>query len=313
MTPSLHHNSRPSPSIFPVDGSWLDQVDKSLTGQLASAELGAWELPFSFFGCIFGSPLSLLVGPLLISVSHDRHGANPLAAPVLAILSAAVVLGWAEFVHTANQQFVRDWYYSSAAFLVAPPLGALAAYLLSSPAGFNHGSFHTTLWMLCIVPIALGKRLANRRRPVVCAECFAVWTPRRVSVICDLLKTDANAAFPSGDVAGAAAFAVPLWTATRSLPLPVLCVALAAYGRIYWRAHHLLDVVVGAVNTLLVARGLRILGLGGPAVHWAEPHASAMVSIACLAALREYQNHQRRMGKPQESQGSTQTSHAMRR
>merc|ERR1711972_1066167 len=55
-----------------------------------------------------------------------------------------------------------------------------------------------------------------------------------------------NLSFPSGDAAGSAAFAMTLALAVPEFRKPA-CVlaALSAIGRMYFHAHHFLDVAVG--------------------------------------------------------------------
>ena len=67
----------------------------------------------------------------------------------------------------------------------------------------------------------------------------------------------AYASFPSGDAAGAAAFAVSAFWLSMN-PLWLLCAPLSAFGRMYFHAHHLLDVSVGVGIGALVTAGLHV-------------------------------------------------------
>ena len=50
-----------------------------------------------------------------------------------------------------------------------------------------------------------------------------------------LIAQDANSSFPSGDVAGAVAFAFPLWRYHALYRSAAACVVLSAFGRLYWQ------------------------------------------------------------------------------
>ncbi|KAK3282295.1 hypothetical protein CYMTET_9961 [Cymbomonas tetramitiformis] len=61
-----------------------------------------------------------------------------------------------------------------------------------------------------------------------------------------LREMSPRASFPSGDVAGAAVFAGVCWTVTGS-PGYLVAIAVSAFGRMYFHAHHFLDILVGGL------------------------------------------------------------------
>mmetsp|Transcript_31247 Transcript_31247/g.47684 ORF Transcript_31247/g.47684 Transcript_31247/m.47684 type:complete len:117 (+) Transcript_31247:531-881(+) len=70
---------------------------------------------------------------------------------------------------------------------------------------------------------------------------------KHLSVLERLLLRDHMAAFPSGDAAGVMAVTFPLLCGQhRNIPFAVVCLVLSCLGRLYWKAHHLSDVLVGA-------------------------------------------------------------------
>lgn len=84
------------------------------------------------------------------------------------------------------------------------------------------------------------------------ARLVLILTPRR-SV------QDPNAAFPSGDVGGAVSVAYALIRCGGDCRLALACVVLSAFGRLYWQAHHLLDVLAGALISLVTCMALELL------------------------------------------------------
>ncbi len=78
-----------------------------------------------------------------------------------------------------------------------------------------------------------------------------------------------DASFPSGDAATAVAFAWPLRSALAhrllsssvSNGVPALCVALACFGRVYFHAHFIGDVIAGVACTI-AAEGLLSIFVG---------------------------------------------------
>ena len=106
-----------------------------------------------------------------------------------------------------------------------------------------------------------------------------------------LKRVGPDASFPSGDAATAVAFALPLSTAmargsfssTVSYAVPALCVALACIGRVYFRAHYVGDVTVGAACTLAAETALSVLGVGIADTQWW--HFAIAHSLFVAAAL----------------------------
>ena len=86
-------------------------------------------------------------------------------------------------------------------------------------------------------------------------------------------------AFPSGDVASAAAFSATLVLLGGGPGMWAFTV-LSALGRIYFHAHHLLDVMVGClVGAITVFAADKVL----PIVHWTAVHAASSVLVFVIA------------------------------
>jgi hypothetical protein len=111
-------------------------------------------------------------------------------------------------------------------------------------------AFHLVAWCAAVAPVLVLKHTTQRRRPVTCeaehvgAEVLRASERKRLANICAMLRSgDANAAFPSGDVAGSVTFAYPIWRCAEESGSPpalrllaVACVCLSATGRMYWCA-----------------------------------------------------------------------------
>jgi len=155
------------------------------------------------------------------------------------------------------------------------------------------GALLLTCWSASLFPIICLKKWTKRRRPCV---CFFEDTkkdepvPRKFlsAMTCTMLH-DGSAAFPSGDVSGAVSFAISLhFTYLRAIGaasndssssssssdpgdlvhsdylsyyIALTCVGLSAFGRMYFLAHHLFDVIIGA--TIAVVFTIGPIGRGG--------------------------------------------------
>ena len=73
----------------------------------------------------------------------------------------------------------------------------------------------------------------------------------------------ASQSFPSGDTAGAAAWATTCYVITGRVEFAaVAVVAMAAFGRVFFHAHHLLDVFIGgSIGAVVVLTLDRLLGI----------------------------------------------------
>lgn len=105
---------------------------------------------------------------------------------------------------------------------------------------------------------------------------------RRLRIIPRLLGRDANAAFPSGDAVGALVFAHAL-NRCGFRSLGIACALGSLAGRVYWHAHHALDVTVGAAIGLGTSMLLSSLGPGTLA--WCWWHGAAAQAMLVLVAL----------------------------
>eukprot|EP00392_Amoebophrya_sp_AT5.2_P007457 g7472.t1 len=157
-------------------------------------------------------------------------------------------------------------------------------FCLFSSAAVSAARRTALFWCVSVAGVMLLKELTKRRRPLVLID-KEKRRRRRVEFFEAFIEADPHSSFPSGDTAGATAVAFSLFLAGSSsgpppVPVgspprlgstwpgtiiqmgivPVALAVLAGFGRVYWQAHHVLDVVAAAVLSLAVCSGLRLAG-----------------------------------------------------
>lgn len=304
-------------SNWPKDGSVIDRIDKRLSAPIFRLQLGiVLEWILSVPGCFFGMPAALLVSPALIACGVGGcSSAPPHAIGLLAAATAAILVVWIRFNNSTLQDGPPLVLFRPTAVVVAPALGTALAHLVAD-AGvpLAAGSFHLTAWYLGIIPVLLLKQSTRRRRPVACepqhigAKAIAAAPAKRLANIpAKLRRADPNAAFPSGDVGGAMSVAYVLLKCGGGAATAVGCVLLSAFGRMYWQAHHALDVFVGAVVSLLTCLALDAIVRANegtpPSSNYSShavvscPRAAWWHPLLALGVLAVQQRLQRRMQK----------------
>lgn len=250
-------------SAFPVDGSALDKLDKRLSTPIFRLRIGiVLEVLSSVPGCFFGMPAFHIASPVLAAL---LCGGKPTteAGPWLVFLACTGLLLSLWFAAQASSPIDRRLFkilYSPISLIAAPAVGcSLLEVLLPSDANAKSAAyFHLVGWYLSIMWVLHLKARYPRRRPAVC-EDIRDYSKSLSNIVAMLRSGDPGAAFPSGDVAGSVTFAYPVlrcWSvaaagaAASSPALPgaaIACVLLSAFGRMYFLAHHALDVTVGAL------------------------------------------------------------------
>ena len=237
----------------------LDRWDKKVSEPIFGLRMPmAAELALSVPGAWFSMPLFFLVSPLLLT-------GHPLAF----LLAAAMFLGWVR-IQGADERVFRSL-YSKRLYMFCPLCGPLFCSLAGVPVA--RALLHVQTWFLALIPIMAVKKLTKRRRPII-SDCGR---PKGLPSLEPIIIRDGLASFPSGDVMSAVCFAFPLRDAHPWLSAGM--VALTAFGRIYFRAHHLFDVVCGAVLAYTICAGVVASGMYGS---WWHP-LFAQAAFLCWA------------------------------
>ncbi|CAB9504615.1 expressed unknown protein [Seminavis robusta] len=235
-----------STPVFQLSLPWLLEFLFSIPGNLMGPPLVQVTLPFWFFW------LS----------SEETTDYQDLFLAIISF-SFLLLLPWIFFLR-GNIWIIQHIIYSNKSFALAPFLGTGVAFYFGSDRRYSQAlAYHSLILynLSCIATMFL-KHGTERKRPCV---TFGHLIPRKhLAIIPKILaKGAANASFPSGDVMAATAWAIPLWH--MGYPTSsILLVVLAACGRMFFLAHHLLDTVVGMTVCLLV-HGL---------LQWSPEHAA---------------------------------------
>ena len=138
--------------------------------------------------------------------------------------------------------------------------------------------------------ILVVKRRAARRRP--CARTdFPRVLPTRFAPLSSFISTGKymDESFPSGDAAEAVVFAATLLRAGWTFHLPLFLVFLSATGRVYFHAHHVLDVtfgsIVAAVSCYFISNWLT------EELDWYIPLVCVGLFIGLERGIRKFTSH----------------------
>ena len=267
-------------------------------------ELGALELPLSVPGHWFGAP------PLALATMPIVSGAIGAQSNAMATLSA-VVVGGSLYLWFSTLNKLRDGgnmgriYMPGgssryALFLLLPHIALLLCRACGGGrAAVPAAAFAQIAWLLTQALIAVLKIGAGRCRPVACealaGRLAGGRVRRRFPQLQDFLRspTVACESFPSGDAAGASSWAAAaIVMATHGAAgAPVLgwlgpsCAFGSAFGRVYFHAHHILDVLVGAVLGASVTYGCGELVLGEHALLPGPDHLAVGVAQILFVAI----------------------------
>jgi len=281
----------PAPSRWPADGSKLDRLDKRLSAPIFTLQLGlVLETVLAFPGCFFGMPAFGLPGALLLALVVGSGASRPVDWRVAGAMLAGLIAAFSACLFAAGGIRHTKILYGPPTVVLAP-WTALALLRGMPTADSGTACFYLVSWYVSIAPILVVKSLARRRRPIVCGAslvgdaCVEAASRKALTVIPRMLRHDANAAFPSGDVAGAVCWAFPLWVFGLRV-LPVSAVACSAFGRMYWQAHHAMDVLLGGAAAACTCALLEA-ALGHTShARWYHLLGAQLVVVALVKALK---------------------------
>lgn len=234
----------------------FDSLDKHLSSPLFHAKVPLlveciWSIPGNFFG----NPLfAMLVSPNLLSLYTSS---NPSYFSILATVSLLMVMLILWFMGMQGYKTPLKIVFSVEIGIILAPVISISFLLtVHEREASKVGFFQIASWLAAEIPIIFLKPLIGRIRPVCCDE-FRNRFKKHLSVLERLLGHDHRGSFPSGDAAGAMAILFPLLCGqNRGTTLSVIFLVLCCLGRIYWKAHHLSDVLVGSGLSFLCCRFL---------------------------------------------------------
>lgn len=263
-----------------IEGGDLDKQDKEISKSVVGAATldMKLELVVSCFS-LFGMPHFLLFGPLFLALfSSSGEGSvimRILGFLVLVAAAGAVGYVWIKFCKGDRQIGMK--YIFNLQGLVLPPLIGVFALIFGGD-GWRVGAFHATSYFIGQLVIKMLKPKVGRLRPTACSELMKGLPARKITIIGDMLRHDRFSSFPSGDSAGAVAFAFPLALHGGLVGLvgAIIVVAGTFYSRMYFRAHHALDLAAGA-GVGLVSHLLLRLVYSFERISWWQPIFALLV------------------------------------
>ncbi|KAJ1638076.1 hypothetical protein T492DRAFT_946261 [Pavlovales sp. CCMP2436] len=235
------------------EGSLIDKLDKFVSYHAVFRwQLGLLELPLAVPGTWFGTTTTSLGSAPLLIAAVAEPGNTRLAAVAVAIFVGALVAFCLVVTGRADRELL--WW--------KPPVFVLTSVgiaRLLSPTAVHIVSFYVACWGYAVLSGSLLKTVFARRRPCISVEGCELLDELRLLPLHEHLCAGYTAieSFPSGDACGGAVASSALYLATGGVSwlvwLPML---FSMYGRMYIWAHHLLDVVAGAVVGVAISFAL---------------------------------------------------------
>lgn len=275
----------------------LDRLDKGISSLVFRLVLPPpLEYALSIPGAWFGCPIfSLGLIPLALAGINGRgtSAAKLTVLPLLAGLGLWLKCASAgrDPAAAARGEGIRGLYMvvfnKPLVFLALPHAAMLLIHATGLGAYGQPAALYLTSWYLVQAAIEALKSLTWRLRPtVVLAE--ELKTVRRTLPELPASVQDAsqaNSSFPSGDAAGGAAFATALALASPELWAPSMATAaLCCLGRMYFHAHHLLDVLVGA----LLGHSIVLLLSRSSSFHWGHVFCAKLAFMIAWKPLQRF-------------------------
>ncbi|CAJ1945571.1 unnamed protein product [Cylindrotheca closterium] len=258
----------------------LDEVDKELSEPIFIARLPFYllefllSLPGNWFGsCCFAS----LTLPSLVAIFVNGGISSEEWYPWYMLVGGLVLMNltlWILLISpikSATSKRARILFYGPLTGALAPIIGVIVLAISPLPTmSRNMGYFQVCAWSIGVIPTACLKPLVARQRP-------ASWIlhnnhsnagderiqllqkavqEKHINTLPRMFALDAYASFPSGDTAGAMSSMYALiFLHHPSNPgvrlLGMIFVLLSCFGRMYWMAHHMLDVLMGVLLAYL--------------------------------------------------------------
>lgn len=255
----------------------LDAADKAISRPVFQLQLPRFaELALTVPGQWCGMPLSVLsLLPLLAAVvaTHDTVLVYGTGAVALSLVAA-----WFTLLLTRGVRNGTDKLVGSSLGLLVVPFVTLGFLAWAGPGeALPAGSFACTCYFTLQLVVAVIKWATLRRRPLHCQNLRLDNVRRHVQLARDCEHVGAGLgryeSFPSGDAGSGALFGQVLCMLSPDdnsgtiQNVACLIAFSAAFGRMYFHAHHLGDCIVGVAFGCLIPQLLNN-GLGWQEFKW---------------------------------------------
>lgn len=236
--------------------TWIRETDEEYSKPLFARSLPYLvELAFSLPANWFGLTPSLLIGPMWTGLVLGPQVAPTFNVKLLVfaiLFTIPLLAAWASLLRGHSGPY-KKVFMGQESLSLCPLISVATCYcLIDNPELFSMAVYPLFLWMPSLVCVLLAKRTFLRQRPCTNPSYSKFIENKHFQIITKTMaQHSGNESFPSGDAAGAMAFAVTAVLAGRT-NLGVTIALLACTGRVYYLAHHVLDTIAGCLTTLAV-------------------------------------------------------------
>eukprot|EP00980_Cylindrotheca_fusiformis_P028822 scaffold22653_cov119-Cylindrotheca_fusiformis.AAC.3 len=250
----------------------LDAIDKAISTPLFALRLPVAILEFflSLPGNFFGScSFTLILCPSLVGIALEGGTEISRWHILIGALLVCHILLWHLLLSSKkdlSNDFARRYFYGPLTVALGPIVGvSLLAVSPLSTFARQMGYFQMCAWSTGVLPTAILKPLVGRERPASWilngddSRLQQAVGEKHIPALPRLFAKDSYESMPSGDTAGAVGCMYLFLRSENSLlgAFGMLCIALSCLGRMYWMAHHFLDVCVGVLTSLVACTMLQ--------------------------------------------------------
>lgn len=237
------------------EGCMLDRLDKHLSRPIFHMVLPpGLEVVLTVPGGWFGCPIYTLgILPVLVAAAGTQ------AANFRHIIAGPLLVGgvclWLRLCWESWSvgRGISKAHRLDKKWIVVLPHVAVAVAARGSKESSTAAALYICSWHATQLIVELTRGLTQRTRPTWALADELAQVKRAMPEMLALGPSQEHRSFPSGDAAGGATFASSLMIVEPRLRrLATLVLLLTGAGRVYFHAHHVLDVVVGQVLGMTV-------------------------------------------------------------
>mmetsp|Transcript_4582 Transcript_4582/g.8565 ORF Transcript_4582/g.8565 Transcript_4582/m.8565 type:complete len:296 (-) Transcript_4582:404-1291(-) len=288
-----------------MDG-WISWI-KKMSRPVFHTSLGPLEYLLSVPGTWFGIPLfatslgTILVGALACTEKHTEDACR--IQSLAALLCTFAMWYWFNCCYESKNMKTDDLSggimkaylplkgkFSVPLLILVPHLAIWAISIIESHSSRakSAGCFFLCAWVLSNLLCECLKTMFHRLRPAAALQKELSVIPRELPQLQVMLRVRSrNSSFPSGDSAGAAAFYTTCFLITGQKQLAAYAV-LSAFGRMYFHAHHLVDVVTGLILGYVVTLTLNTCLGGIEGITWWHFNAAQLIFLVVWRQMHKF-------------------------